>query len=259
MILTYGDTYPDGSRSMGGYGDYVRIHEHFVFKIPETLPSEMAATMFCAGITMYSPLKRNGVGPGKTVGIIGIGGLGLVRAPPTQIRPTYSLRSHFGLLWAKALGADKVVAISRTLSKSEDAHNLGADAFIATEEDPMWAEKNASSVDLIVCTSYAPNMPISRYLQLIKPHGTYIQVGIPDDEIPAFRIMPMMKKGVMIGGSLIGSPAEISEMLELAASKEVRPWVNLWPMSDVNEALAAFYRGEPRYRIVLVNQKHMKH
>lgn len=123
----------------------------------------------------------------------------------------------------------------------------------------MWAEKNANSVDLIVCTSYAPNMPIGKYLQLIKPHGTYIQVGIPDDEIPAFRMMPMMKKGVMIGGSLIGSPAEISEMLELAASKEVKPWVNPWPMSEVNGALSAFYRGEPRYRIVLVNEKHAKH
>lgn len=63
---------------MGGYGDYARVHEHFVFKIPDSLPSEIAAPMLCAGVTMYSPLKRNGAGPGKTVGIIGIGGLGLV-------------------------------------------------------------------------------------------------------------------------------------------------------------------------------------
>lgn len=85
---------------------------------------------------------------------------------PSNILTKMPLRSHFGLLWAKALGADKVVAISRTLSKSEDAHSLGADPFVATEEDPMWAEKNAKSVDLIVM--------IGKYLQLIKPYGTYI-------------------------------------------------------------------------------------
>lgn len=60
--------------------------------------------MLCGGVTLYSPLKRNGCGPGKKVGIIGLGGLG-----------------HFGVLYAKALGADRVVAISRKEEKREDA------------------------------------------------------------------------------------------------------------------------------------------
>lgn len=101
-------------------------------------------------------------------------------------------------------------------------------------------------------------MPISKYLQLLKPHGAYIQVGAPEDEVPGFSMFPLIKKGVKIGGSLIGSPAEINEMLELAASKGIKSWVNPWPMSKVNEALAAFHRGEPRYRIVLVNEKHAR-
>ena len=60
--------------------------------------------MLCGGITMYSPLKKNGCGPGKKVGIVGVGGLG-----------------HFGILYAKALGADKIVAISRSNAKKDDA------------------------------------------------------------------------------------------------------------------------------------------
>ena len=60
--------------------------------------------MLCGGVTVYSPLVRNGCGPGKSVGIVGVGGLG-----------------HFGVLFAKALGADKVIAISRSSSKKEDA------------------------------------------------------------------------------------------------------------------------------------------
>lgn len=76
MVPTYAGKYPNGSKSNGGYGDYARVPSHFVFKIPDSLPSEIAAPMLCGGVTMYSPLKRNGCGPGKTVGIIGIGGLG---------------------------------------------------------------------------------------------------------------------------------------------------------------------------------------
>ncbi|KAL9586450.1 MAG: hypothetical protein Q9203_003853 [Teloschistes exilis] len=103
-VNTYDDKYPDGSKSYGGYADYWRGPSHFVFKIPDQIASEDAAPMLCGGVTLYSPLKRNGCGPGKKVGIIGLGGLG-----------------HFGVLYAKALGADRVVAISRKEEKREDA------------------------------------------------------------------------------------------------------------------------------------------
>jgi alcohol dehydrogenase (NADP+) len=54
----------------------IRTHERFVFAIPEQISSEEAAPLLCAGLTVYSPLVRNGCGPGKTIGIVGIGGLG---------------------------------------------------------------------------------------------------------------------------------------------------------------------------------------
>lgn len=73
MGVTYASPYPDGSLSQGGYANYHRAHSGLVFKIPEGLPSEQAAPFLCAGITMYSPLKYNGCGPGKRVGIVGVG------------------------------------------------------------------------------------------------------------------------------------------------------------------------------------------
>ena len=85
---TYDGVYPDGSKSYGGYSDYARVPSHFVIKIPDEIPSEEAAPMLCGGITVYSPLKNNGAGPGKNIGIVGIGGLG-----------------HFGLLYAKVFRA----------------------------------------------------------------------------------------------------------------------------------------------------------
>ena len=60
---------------MGGYSNGIIANERFVFPIPDGLASEHAASMLCAGLTVYSPLVRNGIGPGSKVGIVGIGGL----------------------------------------------------------------------------------------------------------------------------------------------------------------------------------------
>lgn len=168
-VTTYDSTYPGGEgRSFGGYGDYNRTHAHFVFRIPENIPSELAAPMLCGGVTMYAPLRRNGCGPCKRVGIVGVGGLG-----------------HFGILFAKALGADEVVGISRRASKKADVLALGADKYIATADDEGWEDKNARSLDLIVSTVSNSNMPLTGYLKLLATNGTYIQVGyVPTSSTP---------------------------------------------------------------------------
>ena len=135
MTGTYNGVYMNGGKSYGGYSKYNRVPAHFAIKIPDGLPPAAAAPMMCGGITVYSPLRRYGCGPGKKVGVIGVGGLG-----------------HFAILFARALGADQVVAISRRASKREDALKLGADKYIATEDEPNWAKENAKSLDLIIST-----------------------------------------------------------------------------------------------------------
>ena len=161
QVDTYNATYPDGSGgSYGGLGDYNRTHSRFVFRIPDGLASEHAAPMLCAGIATYAPLRREGCRPGKRVGIVGVGGSG-----------------HFGVLFAKALGADRVVGISRKASKREDVLKLGADEYIATDDDHDWVAKHARSLDLIIGTVSSADMPLFGYLQLLATHGTFIQIG----------------------------------------------------------------------------------
>lgn len=176
-----------------------------------------------------------GCGPGKRVGIVGIGGLG-----------------HFGLLWAKMLGADKVIAISRSDSKKEDAKKLGADDLIATGKEG-WEKDHANSLDLIVSTVSGPNMPLSGYLSLLDVGGRFIQVGAPEDPVPQFAAFALIAKKVSVEGSAIGSPAQIQEMLQLAAKNKIKPWINEVPMSDANKAIVQFEEGKPRYRFVLKN------
>ncbi|KAL3484821.1 chaperonin 10-like protein [Aspergillus germanicus] len=234
---TYNGKFMNGGKSYGGYARYNRSPAHFAFKIPDGLDSAAAAPMMCGGVTVYNPLRHYGCGPGKTVGIIGVGGLG-----------------HFGVLFAKALGADKVVAISRRSDKREDALKMGADKYIATAEDENWAAENKRTLDLIVCTVSSSKMPISDYVSLLKRDGTFVQVGAPEDgalTIPAF---VLVMNGVKLGGSLIGSPDVIREMLQLAADKKIQPWVEQRPMKEANKAIVDMEEGVARYRYVLVNE-----
>ncbi|KAL6352378.1 hypothetical protein LRP88_14360 [Fusarium phalaenopsidis] len=237
-VITYDARYPDGSKANGGYAKYWRGSSEFVFQIPDGLPSELAAPLLCAGITTYTPLKENGAGPGKRVGVIGVGGLG-----------------SFGILLAKTLRADRVVAISRTSLKKEDALKMGADSFIATAEETDFATKYESTLDLIICTVSGPNLPIADYISMLDVNGTLIQLGAPEDPIPSFSAFALLRKNIKLGGSLIGSRKNIREMLQLAADSKLTAWVNVRPMSDANEVVVDMANGKARYRYVLENKE----
>ncbi|KAF2647047.1 putative zinc-binding alcohol dehydrogenase [Lophiostoma macrostomum CBS 122681] len=239
-VGTYGSFHLNGDKSHGGHALYNRSPSHFVFKIPDSISSASAAPMLCAGITTYSPLKHFGCGPGKRIGIIGLGGLG-----------------HFGVLWARALGAESVVAISRKESKKVDALKMGADSYIATDDHPNWDTESAGSFDLLLSTISSSNMPIAGYFALLKRDGTLAQVGNPDDgvfSVPAPGLIIGRKR---LAGSMIGAPGEIREMLQLAADKHVKPWVIERPMENANQAIVDMEKGSARYRYVLVNKNHL--
>jgi alcohol dehydrogenase (NADP+) len=209
-INTYGSVYPrDEGKSYGGYATHNRTNAHFVFNIPEGLDSADAAPMLCGGITVYSPLKNYGCGPGKTVGIVGVGGLG-----------------HFGVLFAKALGADKVVGISRKADKRDDVLKLGADQYISTDEDKEWAKHNAQTLDLIVCTVSSEKMPLNDYLSLLKTKGTFIQVGYVVYH-QAFLVRHNTNHLLVLPMVATSPPSMLSHSLLAALRSEVRRLVHL--------------------------------
>lgn len=238
MVGTYDGVYPDKSKSYGGYADYARLPAHFAFKLPDEIESEIVAPMMCGGVTVFSPLKQLGAGPGKRIGIVGIGGLG-----------------HFGILFAKALGAEPV-AISHSAKKKEDAEKLGAVQFISTGEDKNWIKENARTLDGIVCTANSHEMPIYDYAKLLKPGAQIIFVGIPEEKLDPLQLAPLIYGNVSFGGSLIGGSAAITEMLKVAAKSNVKTWIEKRSMKEANQADKDLDAGKPRFRYVLVNEKH---
>lgn len=86
---------------------------------------------------------------------------------------------------------------------------MGADDFIATNEDPDWSQHHARSLDLIISTVSSAHMPLESYLNMLRSNGAFIQVGAPEEYLPSFSVFSLIAKGVTMGGSAMGSPAEI--------------------------------------------------
>ncbi|KAJ9129902.1 Alcohol dehydrogenase-like protein [Coniochaeta hoffmannii] len=238
QLDTYGAVWPDsGVVSQGGYSSHVRTHEHWVFPIPDALPSTIAAPMLCAGLTAYSPLVRNGCGPGKKVGIVGLGGIG-----------------HFGVLFAKALGAE-VWAISRSHSKEADAKAMGADGFIATQ-DEGWNGPHEMTFDLIInCANSMEGFDLDAYLSLLDVHGKFVSVGLPEGEGVVVRNQTFLANGCFIGTSHLGSRRETLEMLQLAADRGIKTWVEEKPISQegLKEVMQRMKKSDVRYRFCMTN------
>ncbi|KAJ9649375.1 hypothetical protein H2201_006587 [Coniosporium apollinis] len=237
-VDTYGAPYEDGTISQGGYASHIRAHEYFTFKIPDNIPTPLAAPMLCAGLTVYSPLVRLGCGPGKKVGIVGIGGLG-----------------HFAVLWAAALGAE-VYAISHSPSKKDDALKLGAKHFVSTK-DKDWHKPLAFTLDFIINTADATdkfNLP--DYFSTLKVNGTFHMVGFPDNNLPSLNAQAFAPNGCYMGASHIGNRPEMLAMFELASKQNIKSWVQEIDISEegCKEAVERVYNNDNvRYRFTLVN------
>lgn len=242
-VDTYNCSYPKeagkaaGGLAYGGYASHIRANEYFTFHIPEALTNEECAPLLCAGITTYSPLVRNGAGPGKKVGIVGIGGLG-----------------HFGIQFAKALGAE-VYVFSRSSSKKEDAIKLGADHFIATGEDPEWSDKLKFQLDFIVSTANSSkNFDLNLYLSVLNVGGKFIAVGLPEEP---FTVAPatFINNASALASSHLGNHQEMNAMLKLAAEKGIKAWYEAIPISEegVKKGLEKCYNNTVRYRVVLTD------
>ena len=229
LDLLRGTHAESGTRSFGGFAQRLVVDSRFAYALPEVLPSAQAAPLMCAGVTVFSPLKRYSK-PGSRVGVVGIGGLG-----------------HMAVQFAKAMGR-KVTAISHTPDKEELARKLGADAFVNSGDTAAMAAA-AKSLDFLLVT--VGKLDWDAYLNLLDVDGGACLVGLSLEK-QEFSAYNMIVRGLHLHGSVLASPAEVREMLALAAEHNVVSMVDEMPMSQANEAMDRVRQGKPRFRDVLV-------
>ena len=228
FTLTY--NFPDkhlGGVTYGGYSESIVVDQRFVLRVPQNLDLAGTAPLLCAGITTYSPMRHWGVGRGKKVGVVGLGGLG-----------------HMGVKFAHALGAH-VVVFTTSPNKREDALRLGADeVVISRHADEM--QKHTGSFDFIL-DAVSADHDINAYINLLRRDGNLTMVGAPEKplSVSAFGLIMGRRS---LSGSPIGGIAETQEMLDFCGKHGIVSDVEVIPIQKVNEAYERLLRSDVKYR-----------
>lgn len=215
----------------GGFSTSVVADGRFAYPLPADMPSQIAAVLMCAGVTVYSPLRKCVAERSQKIAIVGVGGLG-----------------HLAIQFAHALGYD-VTAISSSPGKKDEALAFGADHFIDSHDQDNLRQVEFG-FDVLICTA-SGGVNWEALLMVLKKKGRFVLVGFPD---VALNSTDLVAHELSITGSFLGNRATMREMLEFAQKHRIAPEVELMPMSRVNEAFQRLKENKARYRIVLVNE-----
>ncbi|KXJ91918.1 chaperonin 10-like protein [Microdochium bolleyi] len=218
----------------GSFASHAIWREAFLFEIPEGLSDEDAAPLQCGGATVFNALRAYNAQPTETVGVMGVGGLG-----------------HLAIEFAAKMGC-RVVVLSGTESKKDEAMKLGASEFVATNGKKEL--KVSRPLDrLLVTTSAQPDweqiMPIMAPGACIHP----LSIAEGNFEIP---YMPLLLNGLTVQGSVVAPRHIHKDMLEFAALHQIKPVVETFPMTEegVAEAIEKLENGNVHFRAVLIPQ-----
>jgi alcohol dehydrogenase (NADP+) len=211
-VWTYNDVNLDGEPAMGGYSQQIVVSERFAVRIPDGLDLDVAAPLLCAGITVYTPLKRWGAGPGTKVAVVGMGGLG-----------------HMGVKIASAMGAD-VTVLSQGMSKEADGRRFGAVDYRATADGSVFKDLRGE-FDLIISTISA-------------------SFGLPP-EAQSVRFGSLATGDKVLAGSNIGGIGLTQEMLDFCAQHGIGAEIEKISADQVNDAYDRVVGSDVRYRFVI--------
>ena len=231
MVMTYGSMDKHlNLPTYGGYSEGIVVDEHFVLRSPANLNLAAVAPLLCAGITTYSPMRHWKAGPGKKVGVVGLGGLG-----------------HMGVKFARAFGAH-VVVFTTSPGKRADAIRLGAHEVVVSRNADEMAQ-HAGTFDFIL-DAVSADHDINAYLGMLAVDGNITLVGAPEKPLPvaAFGLIMGRKS---LSGSLIGGIAETQEMLDFCGKHNITSDIEMIRMDQINEAYERMLKSDVKYRFVI--------
>jgi uncharacterized zinc-type alcohol dehydrogenase-like protein len=232
VVLTYGSKDRDGTMTQGGYSTFNVVDEDFVIAIPDAVDLAHAGPMMCAGITVYSPMRRWSVGPGKKVGVVGMGGLG-----------------HMAVKIAAAMGAE-VTVVTTSPGKADDARRFGARTVIVN--DPAAdLSRYGRSLDFIVDTVPYQH-DLERLFPMLKMDATLCMVGVGKVAEP-HQIGPfsLLRSRNSFASSAIGGIRETQELVGFCARNGIQPEIVKIPMSGIDAAWTKVVGKDARYRFVI--------
>jgi propanol-preferring alcohol dehydrogenase len=216
----------------GGYAEFCMAPASHVVKIPDSLSSEQAAPLLCAGVTVHRALKKAKIRAGERLAVFGVGGLG-----------------HLAVQIGRAAGAE-VTAIDVVDEKLALAKSLGAARTLnATKDDVVKEVRRVGGMHVAMVTSAAKSA-YDMAFYCVRPTGTLLVVGLPAKEI-SFPPILMAAGEIQIKASAVGTREDLREVLAMGAAGTVRCQLTTRRLADVGEVFGQLSRGEVTGRAVL--------
>eukprot|EP00128_Syssomonas_multiformis_P000399 Colp12_sorted_trinity150504_noHs@1218 len=217
--------------SSGCFAQFVRLDGRYAIPIPHGLDMKYAGPLMCAGLTTFAPFRNHNVKPGDRVGVVGIGGLG-----------------HLSIQFAKAFGCE-VYAFSSSADKEHECRKLGAHHYVNLADEGALASV-ALKLDFLMVTAAGGNVNWKALMNTLGADGKMILMGISmqDIAVSPFALIGFQRS---IVGSAAGSRAHAIDMLNFALLHNIRPLVEEFPASQVNEAMDKVKKNQVRYRAVI--------
>lgn len=221
----------------GGWAEKLLVHHPRNLVKLNGLDPVVAAPLTDAALTPYRAVKKvlSNLGPGKTLAVIGVGGLG-----------------HVALQIARAITpATRLIAIDISAKKLSMAQELGAHHVINANGDVGDAVKSATDgngadavIDFVGTDATLKNAGAS-----IGVAGKVVVVGIAGGSLPySFWNLPLECE---VSSSIWGNRQELTEVLEMARMGLINPHIERQPLEAVNEVLTRLHAGEVQGRVVL--------
>ena len=216
----------------GGYAEYVIVPAEAVALMPADLPSDEAAPLLCAGITVFNALRNSGARAGELVAVQGIGGLG-----------------HLGIQYARQMGF-RTVAIGRGGDKQALAKKLGAHEYVDTSAGDTAQELQKMGGAHVILATAPDSKSISALVNGLGPRGTLLVVGAG---LESLTVTPLQ----LIGGSKTirgwasGTARDSQDTLEFSSLSGVRPMIERYPLEKAAEAYEQMISGRARFRVVI--------
>jgi propanol-preferring alcohol dehydrogenase len=235
-----------GVTTDGFFAEYARIDASQAAKLPNKVTFETAAPLACAGCTVYRGVVLSAVKKGEWLAIVGSGG-GL---------------GHLGIQFAKALGMN-VIGIDARDEGLELTRKGGADLVIDArkgDEETIKKVHKVTNKEGVTCTLNVSdaNSAMATACAITKMHGTVVQIAQPDNVVIPFR--ELIFRDIRVRGSLIASPNEARDMLEIVAEHGVGVTTNKFKgLSELEACIELAHSGKMSGKgIVVMDQEQIQ-
>ena len=227
-----------GVNIAGSHAEYMVAYADATQLLPNGLSYDQAASIFCAGYTVYSGLRIADPRPHERVAVVGIGALG-----------------HLGIQYSKAAGFE-TIAVTHSKDKEELAYKLGADSVVSDGEGLL--EDQGRGADVILATSNS-NKAIVDTVKGLRPDGRLILMGASATNEP-FTFSPELYFGILFNhhriiGSTQNDREHLFEALDYVAKGKVKVMTELFPLEEISNAYDKVANGNVRFKAVIEPNK----